>query len=131
MRRLLTFPNVVSVLALFLALTGGAYAAMTLPNNSVTTKQVKDHSLLKKDFKNGQVPRGPQGPAGSQGATGPAGPAGPTGPQGQPGMLGLTVVESAPKTYAPGTYGASNTAQCPSGTTVVGTGFNAGLTFPG
>jgi hypothetical protein len=131
MRRRLTFANVTALLALFFALSAGSYAAITLPKNSVTSKQVKDHSLLKNDFKSGQLQRGPQGIAGAPGITGPTGPAGPAGPQGLAGVLGLTVVESTPVTYASGGYGGSNTAQCPAGTTVVGTGFNAGLSFPG
>jgi len=64
---------VLAGIALFLALGGVSYAATALPRNSVTTVQVKDHSLLAKDFKRGQLPRGPAGP------TGPAGPAGPAG----------------------------------------------------
>src|SRR5204863_4820020 len=61
---------VIACLALLLALAGTGYAAITLPRNSVTTVQVKDFSLLSRDFKRGQLPTGPQGPAG------PAGPAG-------------------------------------------------------
>lgn len=41
MRRHLTFANVMSVIALFCALGGGAYAAVTLPKNSVGSKQIK------------------------------------------------------------------------------------------
>ena len=41
--------------------------------------KVKDRSLLAKDFKSGQLPRGAQG---ARGAVGPAGPAGPAGPSG-------------------------------------------------
>ncbi|HSP72452.1 MAG TPA: hypothetical protein VLN26_08785 [Gaiellaceae bacterium] len=66
--------------ALAFALGGTGYAAVNaLPRNSVTTVQVKDHSLLAKDFKSGQLPRGPAGPAGPEGPAGPAGPAGPGG----------------------------------------------------
>ena len=36
-----------------------------IKNGTVTTKDVKDHSLLRRDFKAGQLPRGPAGPAGS------------------------------------------------------------------
>src|SRR5213595_1464696 len=61
---------VVACLALAVALGGTGYAAIRLPANSVTTVQVKDFSLLSRDFKKGQLPAGPQGPAG------PAGPAG-------------------------------------------------------
>jgi hypothetical protein len=70
---------VLAGIALFLALGGVSYAATTLPRNSVTSLQVRDHSLLAKDFKRGQIPRGPIGPAGPPGVAGPAGPAGPAG----------------------------------------------------
>jgi hypothetical protein len=71
---------VIACLALLLVLGGTSYAAIqALPRNSVTSVQVKDRSLLAKDFKAGQIPRGPAGPAGA------AGPAGPAGPQGPPG----------------------------------------------
>ena len=56
---------VVALIALFVALGGTAYAATKLPRNSVTTIQVKDRSLLSKDFKAGQIPRGPAGPPGA------------------------------------------------------------------
>ena len=61
--------NIVGYLALFFALTGTSYAATTtlLPHNSVGTKQVIDHSLLKVDFKGGQLPQGAAGPQGAQG----------------------------------------------------------------
>src|SRR5881409_2098119 len=65
---------VVASLALLLTLGGTGYAAsQALPRNSVTSIQVKDHSLLARDFKVGQIPRGAAGPAG------PAGPAGTSG----------------------------------------------------
>jgi hypothetical protein len=85
--------NLVAYVALLFALSGSSYAAATklLPPNSVGTKQVVNHSLLKKDFKAGQLPRGrrgPAGPAGAQGATGSAGPAGRSGPAGPAGEEG-------------------------------------------
>jgi hypothetical protein len=70
------YANVTATMALVLALGGTSYAAIKLPANSVTTKTVKDRSLLSKDFKRGQIP------AGKQGAAGPA------GPQGVPGAAG-------------------------------------------
>jgi hypothetical protein len=86
MRRLRTIRitpgTVLAAIALFLALGGASYAATALPRNSVTTVQVKDHSLLAKDFARGQIPRGPVGPAGPAGPAGPVGPAGPAGPAG-------------------------------------------------
>jgi len=88
MRQRLTFANVVSCLALFVALGGGAYAATQLPKNSVGSKQikknavnsakVKDRSLQAIDFKEGQLPAGPQGPQGPQGLKGETGAAGAT-----------------------------------------------------
>ena len=77
--------TVIACLALLLTLGGTAYAATALPRNSVTTVQVKDHSLLAKDFKAGQLPRGPIGPAGPAGPAGPTGSAGPAGPAGPAG----------------------------------------------
>ena len=65
--------TVIACAALFVALGGTGYAVTRLPANSVTTVQVKNGSLLARDFKKGQLPRGPIGPAG------PAGPAGPGG----------------------------------------------------
>ncbi|TMK92149.1 MAG: hypothetical protein E6G42_07800 [Actinobacteria bacterium] len=73
-RRLAPSPAlVVACLALVVALAGTGYAAIRLPKDSVTTVQVKDFSLLSRDFKRGQLPAGKQGPPG------PAGPAGPAG----------------------------------------------------
>jgi len=69
------------LIAVFIALTGTAYAA-TLPRNSVGTRQVVNHSLLMKDFKSGQLPKGTLGAEGPQGPRGPEGPAGPEGPPG-------------------------------------------------
>jgi hypothetical protein len=67
------------MVALVVALGGTSYAAVTLAKNSVKAKHialgavgtsdVKDGSLLKKDFKAGQLPQGPQGPAGRSALT--------------------------------------------------------------
>src|SRR6188508_717663 len=86
---------VVACAALFVSLGGVGYAAIVLPANSVGTKQlkknsvntakVKKHSLLKSDFKPGQLPRGPKGLQGIQGARGIPGAQGIQGPTGDPG----------------------------------------------
>jgi hypothetical protein len=70
------------MVALLVALGGTGYAAVVLPPNSVGTTQlkknavisakVKDGSLLKKDFKAGQLPKGDRGPKGDVGARGPS-----------------------------------------------------------
>jgi hypothetical protein len=90
----------VALLALFVALGGSSYAAIKLPKNSVGSRQitsgavtavklhtnavtsikVKDHSLLAKDFKAGELPAGPSGVKGDTGPQGPPGPS--TGPAG-------------------------------------------------
>jgi hypothetical protein len=82
-----------------------------LRNNAVTSVKVRNGSLLRADFRAGQIPAGPAG------ATGPAGPAGPAGP---PGASGLQTVfttsaidSSSPKTL---------TATCPSGKVALGGG---------
>lgn len=90
-RSKLTYANVMATVAVFLALGGGAYAALKLPpgsvgarqiaRNAVSSAKVKNHSLLARDFRAGQLPAG---------ARGPQGPAGPQGPQGPPGATGAT-----------------------------------------
>jgi hypothetical protein len=86
--RHVNYGNVVATLALFLALGGGAYAAIKLPKNSVTSAQVKNGSLTAKDFKKGQL-KGKTGPVGPTGQQGPQGDRGPAGPQGPPGLTGI------------------------------------------
>jgi hypothetical protein len=101
LRPRLTFANLVSVMALFVALGGSATAAVVLitgkqvkngsltgidlGNNSVGSVDVKDGDLLAKDFKAGQLPGGLAGPKGDTGAQGPKGE---TGAQGQQGIKG-------------------------------------------
>jgi hypothetical protein len=92
--------TVISLIALFVALGGSSYAAVQLSKgqvktkhiakNAVTTKKVKDGSLLGKDFKVGELPAGEQGPAGPQGLAGAPGQRGPAGPQGAQGPKGDT-----------------------------------------
>lgn len=91
--------TVIASVALLVALGGTGVAAISLPArsvgtaqlktgavthaklgaNAVTTTNVKNGSLLKADFKAGQVPSGPPGAPGAPGAKGPTGPAGPAG----------------------------------------------------
>ena len=91
---------IVSIVALIVALGGTGYAALKLPSNSVGAKQikrnavtspkVKNGSLLKSDFKAGQLPagaRGPQGAKGEKGDKGDAGLNGTNGTNGTPGPL--------------------------------------------
>ena len=102
LRARFTYANVMATVAVFIALGGGAYAAVKLPANSVGSKQlkksavtsakiaknavvsskVKDGSLLATDFAAGQLPAGAQGPKGDTGAAGAAGAKGDTGAAG-------------------------------------------------
>jgi len=81
----------------------GAITAPKLAANAITAKAVKPGTLLRADFKAGELPSGqpgPTGPAGAPGAagsvgapgaegpTGPTGRPGPTGPAGPPGATG-------------------------------------------
>ncbi|MBO9532450.1 MAG: collagen-like protein [Solirubrobacteraceae bacterium] len=89
--------NAVGYVALFVALGGTSYAAVSLPKNSVGKNQLKAGSVTKSKLADGvaisgpkgdpgavgaQGPQGPQGPAGGTGARGETGPQGPAGPAG-------------------------------------------------
>lgn len=76
------FASAASVLALFVALGGGAYAALSLPANSVGTKQLKKGAVTLGKISNSarRALRGSAGPKGDRGDPGLAGPPGPPGP---------------------------------------------------
>jgi Collagen triple helix repeat (20 copies) len=101
LRSKLTYANVIASLALFVALGGVSWAAVTLPANSVgkrqlarnavTSEKVANGSLKAKDFAAGQLPtgrRGPAGPAGPAGTAGERGDRGDAGPAGSKGEQG-------------------------------------------
>jgi len=89
LRPQLTYANVMATIAVFIAMGGGAYA-LTIPKNSVgatqikrnavraseikrgavTSAKVRDRSLLTKDFKQGQLPKGDKGDRGDKGDPG-------------------------------------------------------------
>ena len=50
MRKRLTFANITSFMALFVALSAGSYAATILPNNSVGSKQLKPSAVVSRDI---------------------------------------------------------------------------------
>jgi hypothetical protein len=86
------------LLALFIALGGTSYAAVSLPRDSVgatqiragavSSSEVKDRSLRARDFKASELPRGAAGAPGAQGVAGPQGPAGAKGDTGERGPAG-------------------------------------------
>lgn len=112
-------PIVLSVTALVVAVLGSTpvgEAAMNLvPRNSVGTLQLRNNAvnaakvrngtLLRADFKAGQIP---------------AGPAGPAGPQGPPGMSALQTVFTTSAVNSTATRSLS--AACPAGKLAVGGG---------
>jgi hypothetical protein len=79
----LTYANVIATLALFIALGGTGYAALTLPPGSVHGRQiardavsspkVKNRSLHAADFARGQLPKGDKGDPGTPGQPGGTG----------------------------------------------------------
>jgi Collagen triple helix repeat (20 copies) len=94
-RQRLTYANVIATLALFLVLGGGAYAATTLPRNSVGTGQLKPEAvtagkIAKKTRQQLQGERGLTGPQGPQGKTGAKGATGAKGSTGAAGAKGAT-----------------------------------------
>jgi Collagen triple helix repeat (20 copies) len=133
----------VAYLALFAALGGSAYAAVT-----VTGANIKDGTVTGKDVKNRSLgtgklstkavsslagqrgPAGPQGPKGNPGEPGPTGPTGPkgetgaAGPQGPAGPGGISGLEY--KREGPFDLGSSQPttflAQCPAGKQALGGG---------
>jgi hypothetical protein len=110
-----------SALALFVALGGTGYAAVTLLPNSVGTREVKNNSLLRQDFKAGQLPAGRRGSTGRTGPAGARGPAGATGPGGATGPAGPAgPAGAAGATGAPGAAGPSALTAVPSGGTIRG-----------
>ena len=70
----------ISTIALIVAMSGAAYAALgkntvgatQIKANAVRTAEVKNGSLLLGDFADDQLPAGPQGPQGPQGPAGPS-----------------------------------------------------------
>ena len=139
----LTFANVTSSLALFIALGGASYAAIKVPANSVGTKQVKNRAITQRklDPKVLTSLHGARGLAGPQGVAGPQGLQGLQGPKGDTGASGAALADgsiTASKlagssvtqaklglTTAVGSTNVSSTtnqaavATCPAGTSVI------------
>jgi hypothetical protein len=104
LRQRLTYANVMATIAVFIALGGSGYAAVTLQKNSVkgkhiaknavTSPKVKNRSLKRKDFARGTLPKGIPGPQGLQGLQGATGPPGP----GEEAAISYSAVDSSPAT---------------------------------
>jgi hypothetical protein len=128
----------IGLLALFIALGGTSYAAVTLPANSVGTTQIKKNavtsakvkknavtsakvkngSLRQADFAAGELPAGPTGPAGPQGARGLQGPKGDKGDSFVP-----DIIEESGSSASDSSTSKSTTVSCPAGMLALG-GYN-------
>ncbi len=91
LRSCLSYANVMATIAVFVALGGGAYAAFTLPANSVGSRQLKNSAVTPKKVAQATIklfkgqtgasgPKGDQGAQGAQGVQGVPGIQGPIGP---------------------------------------------------
>jgi Collagen triple helix repeat (20 copies) len=122
MRRRITPSLVLSLLALFVALSGTAFAAKYV---ITSTKQIKPS--VRKALKGNRGPTGPRGLQGLQGPQGPAGAQGAQGPAGPAATVGVVTVTSPHEFLPPGGFTTDLRAICPPGMVVVGTGFNTGI----
>ena len=111
LRSRLTYANVMATVAVFIALGGSSYAAISLSNNSVKSKhiakgavkrsdlgknavnssKVADGSLRATDFAPGQLSSGPKGDKGDKGDA---------GAQGLPGADGTDGTDGTARAYA-------------------------------
>ncbi|MEH3052383.1 MAG: hypothetical protein PGN13_00045 [Patulibacter minatonensis] len=87
-RPTLSYANVMSTVAVFIALGGTSFAVTQLPKNSVGARQLQSGSVTKAKLADGVAVSGPRGPRGQQGPSGAAGVAGPAGPAGAAGPAG-------------------------------------------
>jgi hypothetical protein len=100
LRSCLTYANVMATIAVFIALGGSSYAVIRITSKNVprnaltgeditdlTTHDIRDRSLLRRDFKRGELRAASEGISGPQGLPGPKGDKGDKGDQGVPGPL--------------------------------------------
>ena len=73
-----TYANVMSTVAAFIALGGTSYAVTKLPKDSVGTPQLRAGAVTLEKLASGVAISGPRGPRGSEGPTGAQGPIGPS-----------------------------------------------------
>jgi hypothetical protein len=131
-RRRLRRPSpalIVACLALFVALGGTGYAAMSLPRNSVGAHQLRKGAvtgskLSRSAIKMLQHKLGKRGPRGPQGAPGLPGAAGAPGAQGAAGAPGATKVVARYGNVQSSPTGGASFASCQAGETVTGGGWD-------
>lgn len=93
MRNRVRYANVMSTIAVFVALGGTSYAVASLPPNSVGNKQLRSNAVTASKVRNGSIGRADLTPSarGSRGSRGPQGPAGPAGAAGPAGIGNIIV----------------------------------------
>jgi hypothetical protein len=77
-----SFPTVISLIALFVALGGTSYAVIKLPAKSVGNRELKTNAVTSAKIRPRAVSRSDLAPSARTGTRGPRGPAGPTGNSG-------------------------------------------------
>lgn len=94
----LSYANVVSALALFVALGGTSYAATKLPHNSVGRTQIRESAVRSSEIARGAIRLADLTGSTAKSLHGPPGPAGPVGPartQGAPAVGFFATVSGA------------------------------------
>lgn len=91
----LTYANVTATLALFIALGGSSYAALTLPRNSVGANQIRTGAVSSSEIKNRGIRLGDLSVSARRALQGGAGPTGAPGPAGTPAARYFAVVNAA------------------------------------
>ena len=77
-----SFPTVISLIALFVALGGTSYAVIKLPAKSVGNRELKTNAVTSSKIRPRSVARSDLSPSARTGSRGPRGATGPTGPAG-------------------------------------------------
>jgi len=95
LRARLTYANVTASLALFIALGGTSYAAITLPRNSVGNDQIRTGAVRSSEVRNGSLQASDMSARARRALAGRPGPQGPAGPQGAAGVNLFAAVDAS------------------------------------
>ena len=124
----LTYSNVMATAAVFIALGGTSYAAITLPRNSVGSTQIKKNAVSTSKVKDRSLAVRDLSAAARTSLRGQRGPQGPQGPKGDVTVVNGQVITKTNVTYKTDSASVAAestsqlTVQCDSGTKVIGGG---------